>query len=208
MNEPRDSADDRQPDPRPDPGHAPDWLLLHPLPWWRRARHLARLGLLILTAHVVVMVAFESLRALSYLTLVASVVAMLALPRPELRLGWRRGRIEIQAGRHRWSTPAEAIDLAAARGVELPPPGPGAPQPGRGEFKSGAWLGPGRWPAHDCAVFCAARPGPALLVPVSPTQALVLSSRNGPDALRESLDILLQRQTDPREIRPPGPGAR
>lgn len=204
MNEPRDSADDRQSEPRPAPGQAPDWLLLHPLPWWRRARHLARLGLLVLTAHAVVLVSFESLRALSYLTLVASVVAILALPRPELRVGWRRGRIEIQAGRHRWSTPAEAIDLAAARSVELPPPGPGAPEPGRGEFKTGAWLGPGRWPAHDRAVFCAARPGLALLVPVSPTQALVLSSHHGPAALRDALGALLQRDADSREIRPPG----
>ena len=201
MSDPRNNADA----PQSVVAQAPDWLLLHPLPWWRRARHLARLGLLVLAAHAVVLVAFESLRPLSYLTLVASVVAILALPRPELRLGWRRGRIEVQAGRHRWSTPAAAIDLASACRVELPPPGPDAPQPGRGEFKSGAWLGPGRWPAHDRAVFCAARPGPALLVPVSPTQALVLSGRDGPEALRDALGLLLDRDADPGSLRPPGP---
>lgn len=164
------------------------------------------MGILVLAAHALVLVAFEPLRPLSYLTLVASVVAILALPRPELRLGWRRGRIEVQAGRHRWSTPPGAIDLDAAQCVELPTPGAGAPDPGRGEFKSGTWLGPGRWPAHDRAVFCAARPGPALLVPVSPTQALVLSGPRGPDALLEDLRALLAR--DPRRpgsVSPPAP---
>lgn len=187
MDDPRDSIDT----PPQAPAPAPDWLLLHPLPWWRRARHLARLGLMVLAAHALVLVAFEALRPLSYLTLVASVVAILALPRPELRVGWRRGRIEVRAGRHRWSTPATAIDLGRAQVVDLPTPGAHAPQPGRGEFKSGTWLGPGRWPAHGRAVFCAARPGPALMVPVSPTQALVLSWRDGPEALRGELRRLL-----------------
>lgn len=193
MNDPRDNSDA----PQPAPSRAPEGLALYPLPWWRRARHLARVGVLVLAAHALVLVAFEDLRPLSYLTLVASVVAILALPRPELRIGWRRGRIEVQAGRHRWSTPAAAIDLDAARSVELPPPGPGAPEPGRGEFKGGAWLGPGRWPDQDRAVFCAARPGKALLVPVSPTQALVLSGQHGPDALLAALRALLARNAAP-----------
>jgi hypothetical protein len=202
MSDPRDNAEAPQPVQVQNPGA----LLLHPLPWWRRARHLARLGLLVLAAHAVVLVAVESLRPLSYLTLIASVVAILALPRPELRIGWRRGRIEVQAGRHRWSTPAGAIDLDSARCVELPPPGPGAPEPGRGEFKSSAWLGPGRWPAQDRAVFCAARPGPVLLVPVSPTQALVLSGQRGPEVLLEDLRALLANENPrPAGVNPPSP---
>lgn len=202
MSDTRDSVDT----PQRAPADTPDWLLLHPLPWWRQARHLARLGLLVLAAHALVLVAFQALRPLSYLTLVASVVAILALPRPELRVGWRRGRIEVRAGRHRWSTPPAAIDLGSARVVELPPPGANAPEPGRGEFKSGTWLGPGRWPAHGRAVFCAARPGPALMVPVSPTQALVLSWRDGPEALRGELQCLLDRDRKcPEPFSPPAP---
>lgn len=194
MSLPRDTTQA----PGPAPANVPGSLLLHPLPWWRRARHLARLGLLVLLAHALVLVTLESLRAVSYLTLAASVVAILTLPRPELRLGWRRGRIQVQAGRHRWSTPANAIDLDGARSVHLPPPGPGAPEPGSGEFRSGTWLGPGRWHAHDRAVFCAARPGPALLVPVSPTQALLLSGEHGPEALLADLRTLLSRDAQRR----------
>lgn len=202
MNDPRDNPEASE----HFPPSGPEGLVLHPQPWWRRARHLARLGLLVLGAHALVLVAFESLRPVSYLTLVASVVAILALPRPELRMRWRRGRMEVQAGRHRWSTPAAAIDLDAAIHVELPPPGPDAPEPGRGEFKSGAWLGPGRWPAQYRAVFCAARPGPALLVPVSPTQALVLSGEHGPDALLQDLRTLLGRRANhPVGVSPPAP---
>lgn len=207
MSDPGDSADSPQTEPRPAAGQSPDWLLLHPLPWWRQARHLARLGLLVLAAHALVLVAFESLRAISYVTLACSVAAILVLPRPELRVGWRRGRIEVRAGRHRWSTPPGSIDLEGARSVELPSPGPGAPEPGRGEFKAGAWLGPGRWATHECAVFCAARPGRALLVPVSPTQALVLSSHHGPEALHEALGILLGYEASDPPVSPPGPGA-
>lgn len=172
----------------------PRHIDLLPLPWWRRLRHLSRLMVLLAAAHVVVMLAFEPLRMASLLALGLTALAALWLVRPEAAIGWRADRIEIRAGRHRWSTPASAIDLESAVEVLLPPPGDAAPEPGRGEFRKGAWLGPARWPAHDFTVFCAARPGPALLVPVSPTQALVLSGPEGVEALRTALAQLLDQQ--------------
>lgn len=173
-----------------------DSVVLIPVPWWRQAGHLARIGLLVLSAHLVVLLAFDTLRAASYLAVIVSVAAILLLPRPGARIGWREGRIEIRAGRHRWATPAESLDINAAQVVTVPEPGPDAPEPGRGEFRRGTYLGPGRWPSRGINVYCACRPGEALLVPVSPTQALLMQHPGGPDRLRDRLRQLLQHQPE------------
>lgn len=171
-----------------------DTVVLIPVPWWRQAGHLARIGMLVLGAHLVVLLAFEPLRAVSYLAVIASVAAIVLLPRPGARIGWQDGRIQIRAGRHRWATPAESLDLDAAKVVAVPPPGPDSPEPGRGEVRRGTYLGPGRWPSRGINVFCACRTGEALLVPVSPTQALLLQHPAGPEQLRERLRLLLRQQ--------------
>lgn len=170
-----------------DPPHS-DAVVLIATPWWRKAGHLARISLLLLTAHAVVLVAFEPLRVASFIAVLASVVAVVMLPRPGASMRWYDDRVQVRAGRHRWSTTARSLDLDAARIVDVPDPdAPAAPEMGRGEFKRGTYLGPGRWQHIDRAVFCACPPGPALLVPVSPSQCLLLAGPDGPQALLEHL---------------------